>query len=333
MDKLTIKLFLLPGDFNICLDNSIGGCQDTDWNCTFPKCTGVTLDILAEPSTSLWFNLQLLCYIGVLFFSFYVMFLEEDDRFYMSAAARLNGTFDFIRHKTPYRIPCLTLFFVVLGGLYTTCLIKDDVREVFVIYDSYQTLAADWMDLTRDLITSRADDILLQWFCDSLNGDEVKAVLLTYSLKAATSPLVAVFKFLYMALTISFLLMHQSKKYDFINADILMTHNIKWKDDDDDDDGDKEEEAEGDDPYSALIRIREAGRIITRSDVDQHLHHVVFLPFMKEVYRCSPDLIPMLFNQCDAMMLIADLCDEEEQEGRKHGSSVEFKESEVSGSD
>ena len=68
--------------------------------------------------------------------------------------------------------------------------------------------------------------------------------------------------------------------------------------------------------YWTLLKLRENKRIIPKVDVDRHVHNMAYLPFLREVHRQCPDVIPRLFNLHDARLLIDTIkkADEEEEE-------------------
>jgi len=199
------------------------------------------------------------------------------------------------------------------------------VEEHFFIYDNYLSLKADWDDTMREMITSLFPSPVMSWFCGVMNRDYLRVVHLRYTLNAAKSPLASAMQGAYLFGSSLFLLYQQSRRYDFIDREVLMTNHMVQ--------AAKGKEEEDYYPYITLLQLREDHRVVTRQDVDRHMHVTVFMPFIREVQRQCPDLIPRLFNLSDARRLIDSIVEEEGVDGweKCSGGEEDYKDVEIDG--
>lgn len=157
-----LSLSLDPGDFNFCLrskwveDMRTG--DDMDWVHLGWKCKGLTPSILAQPSKSLWFNMQLVVFADFFLLCVWLIALEAEEKHYVSVALSLRA----IYRERPKRYgrqwwertvlaPTLLL---VLSGLYAACLWCDEVEERFLVTGSTVIFNALLKHLPNDQVGS-----------------------------------------------------------------------------------------------------------------------------------------------------------------------------------
>lgn len=282
------------GDFNLCPDPNAGHCSRLDTTCSYSNCTSLLADIQGEPSCSLWFNMQLVVYGGFLLYAVWVIMQETEEKLYVSVAFKLQGVYHHAdqdpscwwRSKTPL----LNLLLFGLGCLYAACLFFDSVKETFIIYSSvsiYMTWPESQVPAAVGISTS---SVVLSWYCEALDSS-LKALVVTYKLEAADDVVTAVLQGLYFFYQLWALRRSQSLLYDFIDVDVLMT------------------QPQMECPLWRVLDMKKSHRLVHRADVEEYLHDTVYQPFLREVHRLDPDLIPSLFNEWEALLLIESICD------------------------
>lgn len=231
--------------------------------------------------------MQLVVYGGFLFYAVWVIMQEAEEKLYVSVAFKLQGIY---RHSDrscwwQSKTLVLNLLLLGLGGLYGACLLLDSVRETFIIYSSVAVYMAWPESQVPAAIGLPTSSVMMSWYCEALDSG-LKALVVTYKLDAADDVVTAILQGIYFFYQLLALRQSQSLLYDFIDAEMLMTQPQKEC------------------SFWHVLDIKKSHREISRADVEEHLQATVYQPFVRELHRLDPDLIPSLFNECEALLLI-----------------------------